>query len=122
MIPAGFMPGWTDGGTDSGRSWLMICPAGELQALMPAGPHAHHHHAGMTMDAGAHNGHRIGEAHLSCPFAGAAAPVLPTPEVSAAPPACTAFFFSGARPEAFVADFLGRLPSAHGPPRSRSVG
>lgn len=81
MVPAGFMPGWTQAGADGSRGWLTICRAGELAVLLPADPHAHHHHH-QAMAGGVagedHDTHRIGEAHLGCPFAAAAAPALPT--------------------------------------------
>ncbi|GAC1628427.1 MAG: hypothetical protein NVS9B10_18340 [Nevskia sp.] len=127
LVPAGFMPGWTQAGTDGRYSWLTICPAGELQALLPQDPHAqHHHHPGAAaMPAGTaaaaagmdHSAHRLGEAHLSCPFAAAAAPGLPVALAALALPAPGLAFVAAQRPPGPLATRLRRLPPARGPPR-----
>lgn len=96
-----------------------------------ADPHAHHHghHAGMDHgsavstadphaghDASQHGGHRIAAEHLSCPFAGAGSPALPS-IVSAGQ-----FAASGstapdvARPPVVVLAVQRRLPPARAPP------
>ena len=117
LVPAGFMPGWAQVDADGQRSWLSICTAGELRALLPAG---HHHHAGMVMtaagDAEEHLAHRLDEADLSCPFAAADVPALPTTLASLnlveGPPVASATVLP-LRPGA---GSIQRLPPVRGPP------
>eukprot|EP01034_Spumella_vulgaris_P003187 gene3187-4114_t len=86
LVPVGFMPGWAQASADGQRSWLTICAAGDLRALLPQAGAGHHHHAGMVMtaagDADEHLAHRLDEADLSCPFAAADVPALPTSPAS----------------------------------------
>ncbi|WP_293370081.1 hypothetical protein [Nevskia sp.] len=132
LVPVGFMPGWTDTAAKDGQAaWLIICPTSPLHAALAApvavDPHAHHHggmdHGAMPAadphanhDAGQHEGHRIAAAHLSCPFAGAGSPALPSVAYT------TAFAASGstapdvARPSAVILAVQRRLPPARAPP------
>jgi hypothetical protein len=118
LVPAGFMPGWTQAGTDGSRSWLMVCPAGELATLLPADPHAHHHHMQGAAAGDDHDAHRIGEAHLGCPFAAVAAPALPsaaTTFLAISRPTTSAVPFGSLAPP--TSD-QRRLPPARAPPVS----
>lgn len=115
--------------------------AAQAAAAAAADPHAHHHglhghHAGMDHgaagdavpvataaadphaghDPGQHGGHRIAAEHLSCPFAGAGSPALPT--------AALAFLVADhgtstpdvAAPADAVPPVRRRLPPARAPP------
>ena len=129
LVPTGFMPGWTQAGDDGSRSWLTICPAGELQALLPQSPHAHHHHhhPGMVMAVGAadsgvdHSAHRIGEAHLGCPFAAAATPTLPLSLAALSLPEGALQFTGAAAPIRVGIPAARRLPPARAPPAGRVI-
>lgn len=104
-------------------------------AAAAADPHAHHHHGAAGdaeaaaspsavavdphagHDASQHGGHRIAAEHLSCPFAGAAAPALPANAAVLA-----AVVVGNVRPNTAVpADAVirhhRRLPPARAPPR-----
>lgn len=121
LVPVGFMPGWAQVGADGQRSWLSICTAGDLRALLPlAGAGHHHHHAGMVMtaagDADEHLAHRLDEADPSCPFAAADVPALPTSLAALSlvegPPVASATVLP-LRPGA---GSIQRLPPVRGPP------
>lgn len=111
LIPPGFMPGWTGELEGQARSWLAICPAGELQALLPRGHHHHHHGAD-------HSRHQLSEAHLSCPFAAAAAPALPSSPFTSvfAPTVADAGIAAVVTSAVFV--FPRLRPPARAPPRN----
>lgn len=124
LVPLGFMPGWAQADAEGRRSWLSLCAAGDLRALLPNGGAGHHHHAGMVMTAGdadEHQAHRLDEADLSCPFAAADVPALPTTLASLSlvegPPVASAAVLP-ARP---VAASIQRLPPVRGPPASPAV-
>ena len=111
LIPVGFMPGWAGSTMGGEPSWLIVCPAGELQVLLPQTHHHHHDNGGPD-----HSGHRIGEAHLGCPFAAAATPALPLAltalTIDAGVPAAVA----QTRVSLLVSVAQRRLPPARAPP------
>jgi hypothetical protein len=115
LVPLGFMPGWDRAANEGKSAWLIVCPAGDLQALLAnTGLHAHCEGRGRN---GEHAGHRLHEAHLSCPFATAAAPGLPTA------PADLCLVFEGLRTVArqsspcLICALQRRLAPARAPPR-----
>lgn len=123
LVPLGFMPGWAQADAEGRRSWRSLCAVGDLRALLPHGP-SHHHHAGMVMaadDADEHQVHRLDEADLSCPFAAADVPALPTTLSSLSlvqgPPVASAAVLP-VRPSA---GSIQRLPPVRGPPASPAV-
>ena len=125
LVPVGFMPGWAQAGAGGQRSWLTLCPAGDLRALLPQAGAGHHHHAGMVMtaagDAEEHLAHRLDKADLSCPFAAADVPALP-PSLAAlslveGPPVASAAVLP-LRPSA---GSIQRLPPVRGPPVSPAI-
>lgn len=102
------------------------------QAAAAADPHAHHHHGAAAdaaaspsavaanphagHDASQHGGHRIAAEHLSCPFAGAAAPALPASAVVLAAAVAGSIRPNAAVPADAVIRNHRRLPPARAPP------
>lgn len=105
------------------------------QAAAAADPHAHHHHGAAAdaeaaaspsavaadphagHDASQHGGHRIAAEHLSCPFAGAAAPALPASAAVLAAAVAGSVRPNAAVPADAVIRHHRRLPPARAPPR-----
>lgn len=121
FIPPGFMPGGA-GSAGQPASWLMICPGGELAALQPdIHAHMHHHHGGAPGQSDEHGAHILSEAHLSCPFAAAAAMALPTALAAFDPLIAAVEFISDPLPRRIHSVSALRLPPARAPPVSPIV-
>lgn len=89
LIPIGFMPGWI-GAVPGSPSWLVICPASELQALLkaPSNDHAGHPSAApkiaLAATAGVEPDAEPAAAHCPGHASAAASPVTPKPVVVSA--------------------------------------